>query len=194
MSIMVEDGTGNGYKLRINDQNRAEVDAVTHTSAQEAAEEGRLFQIGAGIVNLTSANESAVLFLKNEGDKPLEIVNVTISSGLSTGGAAGDVLLAKLYTDATTITGSATAPFVNNNLGSSKTPEATYLAGAEGSAVTAGVLGGATFLPVANFERVNLYWILPRGASLAITITPPAGNTSLNIGCFFDVYESTEER
>lgn len=189
---MLEDGTGKGYKLRINDNNRAEVDAVTHTSAQEAAEEGRLFQIGAGIVNLTSATESALLYIKNEGDKPLEIVNVTISSGLSTGAVAGDVLLAKLYTDALTITNSAVAPFVNNNLGSSKTPEATYLAGVQGSAITGGALGGATFLPVANFERVNLYWILPRGASLAISITPPAGNTSLNVGCFVDIYESTE--
>lgn len=189
---MLEDGTGKGYKLRINDNNRAEVDAVTHTSAQEAAEEGRLFQIGAGIVNLTSATESALLYIKNEGDKPLEIVNITISSGLSTGGALGDVLLAKLYVDASTITNSAVAPFVNNNLGSSKTPEATYLAGVQGSVVTGGTLGGATFLPVANFERVNLYWILPRGASLAISITPPAGNTSLNVGCFVDIYESTE--
>lgn len=190
--FVLEDGTGKGYRLKISSENRAQVDAVTHTSAQEAAEEGRLFQIGAGIVNLTSANESAVLFLKNDGDKPLEIVNVTISSGLSTGGTSGDVLLAKLYTNATTITGSATAPFVNNNLGSSKTPDATYLAGTEGSAITGGALGGAAFLPVAGFERVGLYWILPRGASLAITIQPPAGNTSLNIGCFVDVYESTE--
>jgi hypothetical protein len=190
--FMIEDGTGSGKKLKVNRDNRAEVDAVTHTSAQEAAEEGRLYQIGAGIVNLTSANESAVLFLKNDGENDYEIVNVTISSGLSTGGTAGDCLLAKLYVNPTSITGT-DAPFVNNNLGSSKSPEGTFTAGAEASAVVGGSLGGAAFFPVAKFERVNLYWVLPKGSSFAITITPPAGNTSLNVGCFVDIYESIEE-
>jgi hypothetical protein len=190
--MIINDGTGTGSKLRISRQNRAQTDAVTHSSAQQAAEEGRLYQIGAGIVNLTSANESQVLFLKNEGDKDLEIVNVTISSGLSTGGAAGDVLLAQLYSNPDSITGT-DAPFVNNNLGSSRSPEGVFTAGAEGSTITGGTLGGAVYLPVAQFQRVELYWVLPKGASLAISITPPAGNTNLNVGCFVDIYESNED-
>lgn len=192
MSFMIEDGTGSGRKLKITSDNRAKVDAVTHESAQEAAESGDLYQIGAGIVNLTSANESAVLFIKNNSDTPLEITNVTISSNVSTGGTAGDVLLAKLYVGGTSITGT-TAPFVNNNLGSSKTPDGTFTAGAEASAVVGGTLGGAVYLPVAKFERIKLYWILPKGASLAITIQPPTGNTSLNVGCFIDAYYSSED-
>lgn len=191
MFIGLEDGAGTGNKLKISNENRAQVDAVTHTSAQEAAEEGRLFQIGAGIVNLTTATESAVLFLKNDGDNDMEIVNITISSTLSTGATAGDVMLAKLITNPTSIVGTP-APFVNNNLGSSKTPEGVFTAGAEGSTVTGGALGGAAYIPVASFERVELYWILPKGSSLAITITPPTGNTNLNVGCFVDVYNSIE--
>jgi hypothetical protein len=190
--MIINDGTGTGAKLKISSQNRAQTDAVVHTSAQEAAEEGRLYQVGAGIVNLTSANESQILFLKNEGDKDLEIVNVTISSGLSTGGAAGDVFLAQLYVNPTSITGT-DAPFVNNNLGSSRSLEGVFTAGAEGSVLTGGTLGGAVYFPVAKFERVSLYWVLPKGSSFAISITPPAGNTSLNVGCFVDIYESNED-
>ena len=191
--FVLEDGTGTGSKLKVSKENRAQTDSVTHTSAQQAAEEGRLFQIGAGIVNLTSANESAVLFLRNDADMDLEITNVTISSGLSTGGASGDVLLAKLYTNPSGLVGGSDAPFVNNNLGSSKLPEGVFTAGAEAATLTDGDLGGAAYIPVANFERVELYWILPKGSSLAITIQPPAGNTSLNVGCFVDAYISTEE-
>jgi hypothetical protein len=188
----IEDGTGTSAKLRISTENRAQTDAITRRIDQLAAEDGRLYQIGAGVVNLTSANESAVLFLKNESDFDYEIVNVTLSSGLSTGGASGDSFLAQLYVNPTSITGT-DAPFVNNNLGSSKTPQGVFTAGQEASAIVGGQLGGAAYFPVAKFERVGLFWVLPKGASFAISITPPVGNTSLNVGCFVDVYQRITE-
>lgn len=195
MFIGLEDGTGTGSKLKISKQNRAQTDAVTSTTAQKAAEEGRLYQIGAGVVNLTSSNESQVLFLKNDGDSDLEISNVTLSSSLASGGAVADneVFLAQLYVNPTTIDNSSPAPLINNNLGSSQQPEGVFLAGSEGSAVVGGQLGGAAYFEVAKFSRVNLTWVLPKGSSFSISITPPAGNNSMNVGCFVDIYVRDEE-
>lgn len=194
MSIkgILEDGTGTGNKLKINDENRALTESVTHTSDQDAAERGNLFQIGTGPVSLTSANESAVLYLKNNEDADLEITTFTFSADAFQGGAvdAGAMFLARLYVKSTGITNEISpAPAIgNNNLGSSKTIDVDFSVGQEGSAVTSGTLAGTTYLPQSDFKRFPLYWVLPRGTSLTVTLQPASGNTSVNCNVFFDAY------
>ena len=63
MFFQLEDGAGSSKKLKVNNSNRALTDSVTKGSDQDAAMEGRLFQFGSMPVNLTSANESAILYL-----------------------------------------------------------------------------------------------------------------------------------
>lgn len=192
MFFQLEDGAGSGRKLKVNGQNRALTDAVIHTSDQNAAGQGRLFQFGSMPVNLTSANESAVLYFKNNEDSDLEIVNFSFGSNAMTGAAAGEVYLLRLYVNPEGITGGTDTFAVNNNLGSSRKLNAEIQFGAEGSTVTGGNIGGNALLDPSRFVRFPLYWVIPKGTSLAITVQPATGNTSATVDLFFDAYVSND--
>lgn len=191
MSVILEDGTGSGKKLKINNDNRALTDAVVHFSDQNAAGDGRLFQFGTSTVTLTSANESAVLYVKNNEDFDLEIVNFTYGISGQTGANPTDMILARLYKNPTTITSGTPTIAINNNLGSSKELEADLLVGVEGSLVTGGTQAGNALLKPFDFRRIPLYWVVPKGTSLAITFQPATGNTNVSVDIFFDAYLSS---
>lgn len=191
MEIMIKNAVGNGNGLLIDEKNRAHVDSVIHTSSQDAASDGKLYQFGTGVQTLTSANESALLFIENNEETDLEIANFTFYSDAMQGGSvdAGAMFLLRLYTKTTGITPSSDAPIVNNNLGSSRPLQANVLVGAEGSAVVgAATQSGQILLPQSDTKRFPLYWIIPRGTTFAITVQPAAGNTSVRCGFFFDAY------
>lgn len=190
MFFQLEDGAGSSKKLKVNNSNRALTDSVTKGADQDAAMEGRLFQFGSMPVNLTSANESAVLYFKNNEDADLEIVNFSFGSNGMTGTNAGDVYLLRLYTNAQGITGGTDTEAVNNNLGSSKKLNADIQFGAEGSTVTGGLPAGNALIEPSTFKRFPLYWIVPKGSSLVITVQPAAGNTNATVDLFFDALVS----
>ena len=190
MFFQLEDGAGSSKKLKVNNSNRALTDSVTKGTDQDAAMEGRLFQFGSMPVNLTSANESAVLYFKNNEDADLEIVNFSFGSNGMTGTNAGDVYLLRLYTNSQGITGGTDTEAVNNNLGSSKKLNADIQFGAEGSTVTGGLPAGNALIEPSTFKRFPLYWVVPKGSSLAITVQPAAGNTNATVDLFFDALVS----
>lgn len=187
--FMIEDGTGTGKKAKVNTRNRVEVEGVTVSSAQDAAGDGLLFLVGAGKINLTSANESAVFFVENTGDATFEIVNFTFTAGAMTGAAAGSMYTVRLYKNPTAITGTTTlANAANTNFGSSNSVEATLLGGSEGAALTGGTLSGEALFPASAFTRFNVYFYVPKGSSFGVTVQPAAGNTSADVDLFFDAY------
>ena len=53
--------------------------------------------------------------------------------------------------------------------------------GAEGASVTNGVASGAFYIPVETFFNTDIAWVLPKGSTLAVTVTPATGNTSFNV-------------
>jgi hypothetical protein len=59
------DGTGTGRLLKINEFNRAEVCAVTHTEESACAELGNSFAISTLVVTLNSTNPHLLLYIKN---------------------------------------------------------------------------------------------------------------------------------
>jgi hypothetical protein len=190
MFFQLEDGAGSSKKLKVNNSNRALTDSVTKGTDQDAAKEGRLFQFGSMPVNLTSANESAILYFKNNEDADLEIVSFSFGSNGMTGSNPGDVYLLRLYTNSQGITGGTDTEAVNNNLGSSKKLNADIQFGAEGSTVTGGLPAGNALIEPSTFKRFPLYWVVPKGSSLAITVQPAAGNTNATVDLFFDALVS----
>lgn len=184
------DGTGRGFKAKVNEKFRLETQTVNRTAEEDASLLGDNYLCGSGPVNLTSGSESAIFYFKNNEDKDVVIKNFTFNSTAVSGGAgaADAVFLIRLYKNPDGISGGTDIPPANVNFGSSKELNAVSQFGAEGSTVTNGVQAGSTYMQQKELVRAPLSWVVPKGASFAITVQPDSANNSTQVNIFLDAY------
>lgn len=175
----LKDGTGTGIKQRIDKTHRAWTHAVAQNETDEAALNGDAYFLATSTVNLTSANESAVMYFKNNENRDLITSEIDLSSGVMTG-STEKTFKAIVYILSTGLSISSAALAINDNLASKKTLDVEVLKGAEGSVVQNGVPSADTYYESEKFIKFPLRLIIPKGATIAMTIFPGAGNTSFN--------------
>lgn len=178
--MKIEDSTGSGRGAKVDSNQRLLVEAVTESEQLESAVRGEAFQVGSGKVTLTSANESAVLYFKNNEKKDLIITAINITSSKQTGSSAG-VFTAVIYKSGTGLSAGTSASASNNNFGSNKTLDVDITQGQEAATVTDGVASGAFFIQEAEFFNTDVAWILPKGSTVAVGVQPGASNSSMTI-------------
>lgn len=193
MSNIIKDGTGTGKVLKVDSSNRAHVHAVTESLSQNASRDGNGYNINTGTITLTTASKSELLYIENVGDNDLHIATIGYLIGNSTGGS-GDIELGvnKNITGGTLISG-ALAPAINENknCGSKKTLIVNTYKGAEGTTGTGGtpfyssLIGGAPRSYPINTGDI----VIPRGTNISLNITPPTGNTSMDVQIFLSIIE-----
>ncbi len=195
MSDFIQDGSGSGSRAKVDTKNRLHTFSTIETGGTEAAIEGDLYNVNTETINLSSANSSALLYMKNTDSVSWIFNRVFYNAGPSTGGS-GD-FLAEVVANATAGTlisaGTATTPH-NLNFGSSKELAGTALKGVDGSTVTDGTVRVSTIIP-ASGTRVLIGFdsiILEPGSSIAIRITPQTGNIAMNIQAGFNLYRVTD--
>lgn len=180
MGFEITDGTGKGYSAGVSDSNRLLTATINETAFEHAAEEGDAYFIGTPLITLTTAGASAVFYLENNEDRPLNIGEFFFIAESTTGGSP-QIFRVSFYKNPTSISsGTATTP-LNQNFGSSNNLDATVQYGAQGSTVTGGSLVAALSFPIAQFNRLDANLVLEKGSSVALTIQPPAGNTSMAV-------------
>jgi hypothetical protein len=193
MAEQIVDGTGTGYKLKVDPNNRGHVFSVSETIAEAAARQGDSYNINTGNIILTSANKSSILYLKNNGDVDLAILSIGFLMGNSTGGT-GDVVVevTKNPTAGTLISGA--LPVLideNKNAGSSKSLNIDVFKGLEATTITNGTdwyystLAGSARAYVIATGSI----IIPKGSSMSVSITPQTSNTSMNFSLFMSLIE-----
>jgi hypothetical protein len=194
MSDFIQDGTGTGYRAKVDSDNHLHTRSISESGGTDAALSGNLYNVNTETVELTSANASALVYMKNTDTVPWVVNRVFYNAGPSTGGT-GD-FLAEVVANPTTGTlisgGSALTPH-NLNFGSSQELTGTVLKGGEGSTITNGTVRVSTIIPVAG-TRVLIGFdsiILDVGSSIAVRITPQTSNTSMDIQVGFNLYRYT---
>jgi hypothetical protein len=101
MSTTIMDGTGQGNRAGVTSDNHLLVESRTETSYQIAAESGRAFNINDYDKSLSAiTGEQAVLYIKNNGDKSLNLINLfggfwNVSTGTN------DTFLIRVYQNPT---------------------------------------------------------------------------------------------
>ena len=65
MATIIQDGTGTKLKLKINSENRAEVQAIILDQEDDAIAKGEGYQIASGSVTFTGSSSSVILYVKN---------------------------------------------------------------------------------------------------------------------------------
>lgn len=191
MPESIIDGTGKGFEARVDSTFRLHTHSVSETVGENASETGNSYNINTGSIELTTATESAILYIKNNGDFNLRISTIGFLIGNSTGGT-GDL---NLRVDKNSITGTIITNAVdvdinqNKNVGSSRNLTANAYKGVEGDTATLGVnlytsllAGAARTYSIATGD-VNI----PKGGSITVFCTPQTSNTSMNIQVFLAV-------
>ena len=191
MSESIIDGTGSGYRAKVDNKNRLVVTAAAEDVKYYITRAGFGFIVSSNPVTLTSDSESAVLYFKTNEDSDILIADLTIKFGPSTGGSG--VILGKEYAAPTggTLLSDANSIYIPNlNDGSSATvdPGTVCYAGDEGKTVTGGVdIITQIYLPNSVESRQDVF-IVKKGNSFAYKITPPTGNTSMTLFISFGIY------
>ena len=187
MSEQIIDGTGNGFKARVTRKNRLSVQSLALPARLGASDDDRAFSINSGSVVLTGASESGVLYYKNNADDSFRIDAIGIAFETSTGGtAAVKINIIKNPTAGTLITDKTPAPIQSNaNFASSVELVGDAFVGGAASTVTDGTRHTYTTQGLSSGALLLTAIVLKKGASVAITFTPPAGNTSMACNAVF---------
>jgi hypothetical protein len=186
MAEQIIDGSGNGYRAKVDENKRLHTQSVTASQLTLAVLNGDAYNVSTGTMNLTSANESAVGYFKYNGDTPLVISEILVILGASTGGSGSGVIkILSNPTAGTLIDNADPVPTAaNRDFGSSKTLDADAYKGAEGYTLTDGdnfaiTSRDASFNGVVSFDAAPI--VLRKGSSIGITFTPSTGNTSQTV-------------
>ena len=180
--MRLDDGSGGGYKAKVDENFRLHTEAVTRDTLREAVYRGKGFNFNTGSMTLTTANESAVGYLKYDGAEPFVIEEILFILGASTGGSGeGTATIYKNPTAGTIITNAVPVEVASNRDFSSQiSVEGDLYKGAEGYTTTGGSVFADTsrssFGTVIPFDAAPI--ILRKGNSLSVSWTPPSGNTS----------------
>lgn len=183
--MFITDGTGKGYQGEVDSTNKFRTRSVEETFEAEASKRGDSYNINTGIINLTSSNKSAVIYLKNNESRNLIITNLFYLIGNSTSGS-GDFLISVLRNPTSgTIVSNASSVEINENRNftSPKTLTVDAYKGAEGYTFTDGnKIIESIFNQVPNRSAISVGTIvLGKSNTIGIEITPATGNTSLDV-------------
>lgn len=180
MGFEITDGTGKGTSAGVDKNNRLLTQSITETIFQFTAEDGNAFFIGTPLINLTNSSESAIFYLENNEDEPLILGTFFLIAESTTGGTP-NMFRVNWYKNPTSISSGTTTVSLNQNFGSSNELDATIQYGRQGSVVSGGGLAATLSFPIGQFNQLDANLVLEKGSSFVITVTPPTGNSSMNV-------------
>lgn len=183
--MRIEDGMGRGFIAGISSEHQLFTQAQTFDMLEWHALKKAAYTIYSTILTLTTAGESALLYIKNT-DPLLDMVikYVNISLGRSTGGTPGTCVVKRYITPTGgTIISDASLATVTNKDQLVATPiQALAYKGAEGKTATGGV-EIASWLATDGSPLLDLGHeaVLQSGATTVFSVTPPTSNTSMKV-------------
>jgi hypothetical protein len=196
MSVTIKDGTGTGKLVGVTDLNRIQSTAVTETISAHTAIRGNAYNFNTGTINLTSANKSALAYIKNNEDEAIVVTAAIYLIGNTTGGsAAADTLIQieRNPTGGTIVDNATTQAPVNRNFGSTNTLAVDAYKGAEGYTLTGGTVAiESIFSGVGRQVVGSIEMNLEKGNSIGVTVTPKTSNTSQDFQIALVVYKTSE--
>ena len=192
MGFQIQDGTGSSKKAKVSNSNRLFVESVTRSEREEEALLGEAYIVGSGFVELTTTGTSAVLYFKNNEDEDLVVTRFLIGVKKSVGGTE-NFITGIIYKNPTSmVSGTTNSLILNNvNFGSSNTLNIDSEIGQTGASLAGGSAYLATVAPTENLTAEDASTIIPKGSSIGVFITPPPGNTSIEVSIGINLHKLT---
>lgn len=190
MAEMIKDGTGHGHLAKVTDSNELLIHGATESHISEAVGLGKAWNVGTGYLTLTNDSASDVMYLKNTGTADLHIDLYVFLVKASTGGS-GEVLIEILRnpTAGTVISDASSVTPVNMDFGSQRTMVADVYKGGQGKTLTGHTQSLDSKTTDDNRLLLGILTKIPQGSSVGLRVTPPSGNTSMQVETVMEVYE-----
>ena len=183
-SNFIQDGTGKGYRAKVDADNRLRVFNVGATLYERQASRGAAFNINTELLSINSTAETALLYVTSQEEVDVEIVGWFIGTDFGTVGANQGLM--RVYQSPTGVTGGTTVPVVNRRAGDPTVFDLTALHTPTWTPSGTPVLYQTHSLPQRVFGTVNLF--LPRGAGLIVTCEFSTATTPFSIYTGFTGY------
>lgn len=183
MPDKIQDGSGRGYLAKVDADQRLLVEATSTPDDKRATEEGNSYNVNTGIITLTNATDTPIMYFKNTGEPDVHITAIAFGVGPSTGGSGGipKITIIRNPTAGTITSGSDVDINSNRNYGSSNTLDATAKKGATGLTMTDGT-DHIIFFQTSNgrlFAAIDE--VLTKNDSIGVKFDPQASNTSQDV-------------
>jgi hypothetical protein len=192
MSTTLRDGTGKGTLAEVTSSNKLMTLGVTETISAHHAFEGDAYNVNTGTINLSGANKSALLYFKNLEDEDIVVTALFYLLGNSDGTGDTLVQVERNPTGGDVTSGTNFVP-VNRNFGSNKTLNVTCKKGAYNDSLTGGTVAIESIFNAVGRKTVSVGAIvIPRGSAIGVTVTPPAGNTDMDVQIAMACYKVQE--
>jgi len=192
-SVTIKDSS-TGYIAEVNSSKRLQTRSVTVSEQQQRSNDGYGFNLNTGTIALTSANESAVMYVKYTGTKTLHVQSVAVGVGKL--GVSSDPVLVKMYrnpTNGTIVTNAvAGVQFENRNFGTATQLTSDFYKGVEGDTLTGGDLIAQFYANQSNRLFADIDFILPPQTSIGISLTPNDDGTGGNVYVALICHEEIE--
>jgi len=187
-ALEVKDGTGDGYSARVDAGHSLHTFAITTNEKKQATEDGDAYNINTGVITLTDAVDTPLLYVKNNESRTFHIDLIVLYAGTSTGGTATlgvEYTVVRNPTAGTIISSTPTdAPMESNaNFGSNNIATVDAYIGATGDTMTDGTDHDILKHTLLSRVEVPIEVSLTNGSSIGIKIKPPTSNTSLETYC-----------
>lgn len=164
-------------------RDRLKTESVTTDEVLFAVKEGRAFQAYTQEIVLTGAAKLIVLYLENNDVSPILVTSATVGSGTSAGGADNGLLVEQVgnVTTADDIVQNGTDLIATNRKsGDPRAFDGVVKVGPE--AVTGNEFPANGILAELTTARTfNLSAEIPVGGMTALSIRPPAANTTMTV-------------
>jgi hypothetical protein len=167
---------------RVNKEGQLKTRSISATETEHSVDEGDAFQVYTGVLNIANDSPTAVLYIENNDTSDIIVTSATIGSGASTGGANNTVLVESVANTAASddiVQNGTDVPFINRNGGASRQFSGVCKKGPS-LAATNGVPISGELGEYTKGQQISLTNIIPKGGNLALQITPPVGNTSID--------------
>lgn len=189
MSTTILDGTGQGYKVRVDSRNKLKISGVTESEAIFATSSGDGYNLNTGYFSITG--DSTLAYIKNNDDKIMVIDAIAIGSRDGTAVYSDDpyITLIKnptggdLITDATPL-----AQNQNRNFGSSNVFNGESYKGKVGGTITGGNEIATLQVSSGNRNFYTVDFFLPKGSSMGVNLIAPITSGASDYYLAFIVY------
>lgn len=197
MSTSIKDGDS-GNVMDVDGNKRAHVQATITPEEWAANKNGDAYNINTGVITLTDAADTPILYLKNSNDLSIHVSAIAVGVGPTTGGSGGipKVTIIRNPTTGTIITSTPTDVDINSNrnYGSKNTlTDVVAYKGATGDTMTDGEDHIIFFQTSSGRLFASIDEIIPKGSSIGIKFDPQASNTSQDVYCALVCHQEDSE-
>jgi len=184
MSLIIKDGTGNGFSAEVDEDKDLHTKATTETRALDRTHSGKSYNINTGTIALTSSTASGVLYFKN--NESSNFIVEAIAVGVGSAGTTTEMSTITLIRNPTTGTliSGASAVSMNQNrnfANPASLSDSLSYKGAEGNTVTDGDAIAQFFQGAGGRLFAGIGFELQKGNSLAITIDTNTSSGTTNV-------------